>query len=122
MPVVGPSRGNPMSPTVDASNRVPLRQGQWTRDADGRVEVHRQKFGRFGTFLLRMVRIKPHVTLRLDAVGSAAWELMDGERTVEDILPLLEAQFPEEGRLDERLAVYLSRLVRSGVVALNGDA
>jgi len=106
-----------MSHAVDAADMVPVRQGEWHEGADGRVGVTRRKFGRFGTAMLRLARVKPDVTLKLDAMGSAAWRLMDG-RTVAEMLPSLEAAFSEEGRLDERFGLYLSRLVQAGVVRL----
>lgn len=114
--------GQSLSKVIDATRRIPIRQGEWRQDPDGRVVVTRKKFGRFGTFLLRLARVRPQVTLHLDAMGSVAWDLMDGHRSVADILPLLEERFPEEGRLDERLGTYLSRLVQAAVVRLDEPA
>lgn len=95
-----------------------IRQGEVEWDeVDGRIKLRRPKFGSFGTRVLRLFRINPILTLKLDAIGTAAWHLMDG-RTVNAVLDALEDQFPQEGRLAERFGLYVQRLVSMGAVQL----
>lgn len=100
-----------------SGHRIHRGDVEWTTEDDGRVVLRRPKSGRLGTRVLRLFKVNPVLTIRLDAIGSAAWHLMDG-RTVADLLDALEAQFPEEGRLTERFGLYLQRLVQGGVVRL----
>lgn len=108
----------PKARVVNAAPLIPRHAATWTEEPDGRVAIQRKKFGRFGTFLLKLVRIQPTLTLRLDGLGSAAWKLMDG-RNVESLIDGLEEQFPDEGRLTERVGAYLTELQRSGVMTLH---
>lgn len=90
-------------------------------DEDGRILLRRPKFGAFGSKVLKLFRVNPILTVRLDAIGSAAWHLMDG-RTVAEVLQDLEDRFPDEGRLAERFGLYLQRLVASKLVKLDSPA
>lgn len=95
-----------------------IRRGgvEWVEE-DGRILLRRPKFGAFGSKILRLFRVNPILTVKLDALGSAAWHLMDG-RTVSAVVDELEAQFPDEGRLAERFGLYVQRLLSAGAVEL----
>ncbi len=104
----------------DAASRVP-RHGvvQWHVDEQARVALRRRKFGAVGTAFLRLFRVKPDLTVRLDPLGSAVWQLIDGQRTAHEILVRLQAQFPQEGDLPQRLGQYLSTLASNGFIELD---
>lgn len=99
---------------VDVADRIPERTGEWTVE-DGRVTVTKRKFGRVGTGFARLLGVSPDLRITLDALGSVAWQEMDG-RTVAQVLHVLEERFPEEGRLEARLGEYLERLARTGMI------
>ena len=103
-----------MSQVVDVAGRIPVRKGDWS-ESDGRVTISRPKFGRIGTAFAKFLRLPQEVRITLDALGTAAWTRMDG-RTVSEILHELEALYPDEGRLDERLGQYLANLARAGLL------
>lgn len=103
----------------DVSDRTPVRADvDWTGTPDGRVSVRKRKFGAVGTRLLRMAGLKPDLTVNLDALGSRAWRLMDGRRTVADVLDGLREAFPHEEDLAPRLGRFLSTMVSNGLVRL----
>ena len=72
-------------------------------------------------FLLRwIVPYNPYRTIQLDAIGAAIWHLCDGKRTIEELCDL----FAKEYRLSfhearSGLTDYLSKLIRSGVLAIS---
>ncbi len=108
-----------MTQVEDASGRVPVRtDAAWDVDEYGRVALRRRKFGRIGTAVLRLFRMKPELTIRLDALGSAVWQLIDDQRTADAIVARLKAQFPDEPDLARRLGSYLSTLASSGFIRL----
>ncbi len=104
----------------DVSKRIVLRGDDvsWDEAEDGRVTLRRRKFGRVGTGVLKTFRVPPDLTVHLDAVGSEAWRLMDGRRTVGEVLQGLQVRFPDEENLGERLGKYLGTLVSNGLVRL----
>ena len=56
--------------------------------------------------------------VRLDEVGSAAWKLFDGQRTVADVAQRLRAEFAERVEpAEERLGILVRMLHRGGLIA-----
>ena len=89
----------------------------WHEQGD-RVVITRPKFGRFGTALLRLFRVRPELTLRLDPLGSAVWRLLDG-RTVGQVLAELERTHGDEPDLPQRLGRYLGTLASNRLISLS---
>jgi hypothetical protein len=82
---------------------------------DGRVAVRVPRFD--GPWLRRwLVPLlkRPDFHIRLDALGSAAWELCDGTRTGEEVAAELVARFPDQADVRLRLAVFLRTLSAQG--------
>lgn len=103
----------------DVSRRVAERADvAWSAGADGLVHVERRKFGAAGSRLLGLFGVKPTLTVHLDALGSEVWKLLDGRRTVGEVLEALRAGHPDEDGLPERLGVFLGRAVSNGLVRL----
>jgi hypothetical protein len=84
----------------------------------GRVTLRRPKFGPGRSLVLRILRQDTHFTVRLDRLGSAAWALFDGRRTVADVRRQLEADFPDEPDIRARLGKFLGVLVSQRMVRL----
>lgn len=60
-------------------------------------------------------------SVRLDEVGSLAWNQLDGRRTVGEVAAVLREQFGERVEpVEERLGVLLQSLHRGGVVVYAG--
>lgn len=102
---------------MDAQNLRPVRLVEGAED-HGVVVVRKAKMGRFGTGLLQLFRIDPMLTVRLDALGSEVWRLMDG-RTAGEIAAELAARHPDMDNVPERLGQYLATLVGQGMVRLD---
>lgn len=87
-------------------------------DAHGRLTLRRRRFGPVRGRLVGMFGASPDFTIRLDALGTAAWRLMDGRRTVGEIRHALGVQFPHEADITVRLGKFLGTLVSHQMVQL----
>ena len=81
------------------------------------VAVEKRKFGTAASKLLGAFKIPPTITIKLDAIGSDVWRLLDG-RTVGEILQELQRRYPDEDDLPARLGQYLSTMVSNELIAL----
>lgn len=108
-----------MADTIpDVSRRVAQRAEVRWEEAAGRVTVRRPRAGAAGAAVLRLFGVPREVTILLDPMGSAAWLLMDGTRTVAEIRALLAERFPGEADLGPRLGGFLGTMVSKGFVRL----
>jgi predicted transcriptional regulator len=59
-------------------------------------------------------RRNPYIKANLDEIGTAAWELIDGKRKVEEIVRLLTEKLLETEtsveQLEQRLCVFIQQL------------
>ena len=105
---------------ADAAAWVPVRLvTDWQEGPDGRIVVRRRKFGRVGTAVLRMFRLRPDLTVHLDRLGSEAWRLADGRRTAGAIAGVLAERFPDERDVPARLGAYLSQLAAARLLRMD---
>lgn len=58
------------------------------------------------------------VRIPLEEHGSAVWRLMDGRRTVGEIIGLLEQHFEADKNYASRVAAYIVQLQRDGFIRL----
>lgn len=104
----------------DASDRVATRADvDWEEDPYGRVEIRRRRFGKARAKVLRAVRVRPTLTVRLDPLASDVWRLLDGRRTVGEVLAELRRLHPDEDALARRLSDCLSTLASRGLVEID---
>lgn len=103
---------------ADASQRIaePGDGVAW-REEHGRVVLERPAAGA-RRLLLRLARQPASFTVRLDEVGSAAWRLVDGRRTVGAIHAELARRFPAEADLASRLGRFVGMLASRGLLRL----
>lgn len=104
----------------DASDRHVTRADvSWKRLPDGRVEVTRRKFGTTGSTMLKAFKVSPDLVVRLDSIGSDAWELLDGKRDLGAVHDLLKQEHPDIEDLPERLGKFVSMLVSNGLASID---
>jgi hypothetical protein len=60
----------------------------------------------------------PIIRIRLEAHGTAVWKLIDGTRTVEEIVQILSDHFKNEENYPYRIAAYIQQLQKQGFVKL----
>jgi hypothetical protein len=56
------------------------------------------------------------IRVRLEEHGTAVWNLIDGRRTVTEIVDALATYFNHEKNYEYRIAAYLSELQRQGFI------
>lgn len=92
---------------------APFRVAHWEATADGRAVLIRPRprrgpgaVRRWERYLLGARRI------RLDEVGTAVWELLDGRRTVGDVAAAIRARFGGRAEPAEERVGHLIRILR----------
>lgn len=58
------------------------------------------------------------IHIRLEEHGSAVWTLIDGQRTVGEIIALLADHFNNEAGYGARVSAYLLQMQRDGLIKL----
>lgn len=105
---------------ADVSRRVAERVEEVRSEegVDGRVTVRRRRFGLVKARLVGMAGVPADLTIHLDPLGTAAWRLIDGRRTVGEIRVELLKAHPSEPDLGARLGKFMGAMVSSGFVRL----
>ena len=62
--------------------------------------------------------LSPYIRVRLEEHGTAVWQLIDGKRTVGEIITLLFPHFNGEENYASRVTTYLMRMQRDGIIRL----
>ncbi|MES2154628.1 MAG: PqqD family protein [bacterium] len=102
----------------DISRMVPRHTVvEWKEEA-GRVVVLKKRKGTIRPRLLRIFGVPPMLRVNLDPLGSEVWRLIDGARTVAAIKAALEAKFPDESQMAQRLGHFFGIMVSKGLVEL----
>ncbi|WP_321330698.1 PqqD family protein [uncultured Bacteroides sp.] len=66
--------------------------------------------------LFRPLGLSSCIHLCLEEHGSSVWTLIDGKRTVGDIIGLLAAHFNFEENYESRVLLYLNKLHKDGFI------
>jgi len=107
---------------VNLLELAPVRIARWD-EVEGRVVVERPAPrgigpGQLLDWLLHMMSVKK---LRLDEVGSLAWQLLDGDHTVTQVAEAVRERFGEAVEpAEERVGLLIRTLRREGLVAYPG--
>lgn len=98
---------------------VPQRVAKW-EEKDGRIIILKPKFTHPWAVKNILPRLrKPYYRVKLDEIGSAVWQLCDGQRTVKEIGELLAQNFGDRIEpLYERLGYFFQMLERQRFIKL----
>ena len=102
---------------------TPSRTLEWREGEDGRCVLLRPKFGRssVGRWLASRVA-EPHYRIRLDEIGTFVWKACDGETSLASIADRMREEFgPRAEPADQRLAIFVRKMLRSRMLALKAD-
>lgn len=92
---------------------APVRVARWQQVEDRVVVVRPKPRARFPRILLEWLTYMMAVKkLRLDEVGSFAWQLLDGKHTVGQVSVALRERFGEEVEPAEERLGHMVRLLR----------
>lgn len=105
---------------ADVSRRVAEHGDGVTAEtgADGRITLRRARFGAVRARLVGLIGEPADFTVRLDPLGSAAWLLIDGRRTVAELRAELQRTHPHEADIGPRLGKFLGTMVSHEMVRL----
>ena len=100
---------------------IPFRSENITAEkgSDGTVTIAfpRFKYEWRRRFLLPK-GMSPDIHVRLEEHGTAVWELIDGKRTVRQIIEELAEHFDHEENYESRITAYITQLQKDGFVKL----
>ena len=97
---------------------VPVISDHITTEKEGELSVI--TFPRFRSKFMQKYFVpkskSSNIRVRLDEHGTAVWNLIDGERTIQTIAESLAERFNNEANYEYRIAVYFSQLYKQGFV------
>jgi len=106
--------------SINLLDLIPEIKCRWEKNGDGGIFL---LVPRFKWLWVRQIALKlgrtEFVKVRLDSIGVKVWELMDGQKTVEQIGKLIEEEhagsFPQ---VYERLGLFLTTLSKNRLILL----
>lgn len=105
---------------VNLLDAIPVRCGHITTEWEGECAVI--TFPRFKydwtRRLLLPKSMSPDIHVRLEEHGTAVWNLIDGQRTVQEIITLLAEHFSSDENYSARVTTYISQLQKDGFILL----
>lgn len=110
-----------MKEKINLLDVVPCRCEHITtgRESDGTIVIAfpRFKYEWMRRFLLPK-NMSADIHVRLEEHGTAVWELIDGRRTVRQIIEKLAVHFHEEANYESRVTTYILQLQKDGFIRL----
>lgn len=110
-----------MKEKINLLDVIPFRCEHITteRESDGTLVIAfpRFKYQWMCRFLLPK-GVSPLIRVRLEVHGTAVWELIDGKRTVHDIIEKLAEHFSEEANYESRITTYIFQLQKDRFIRL----
>ncbi len=97
---------------------VPFRSTHITTEWEGDCVViafPRFKYEWMKKFMLPK-GLSADIRVTLELHGTAVWELIDGERTVRDIIKELAAHFENEDNYESRVTAYIAQMQKDGFI------
>ncbi|MDZ7360296.1 MAG: PqqD family protein [candidate division KSB1 bacterium] len=110
----------PAGPAPNLLELVPHPQARSEPIDDGRLALLLPRFGAgwLGRWVDRCFHPKP-LRLRLDEIGSATWQLLDGRRRVEDIARALQQKFGDKVEpVHDRLNIFFRQLEQQKLIVM----
>ena len=105
----------------DASRQIarPAPDVAASLDAHGRLTIRRRRYGGMRGALGRLMGVSPDFSVHLDVLGTAAWQLLDGRRTIGEVHAELVRRLPGEKDLPARLGKFLSVMASHKMIELH---
>ena len=80
------------------------------------IQIEHRVFGCKVSKLKHYVKVGLFRTDTLEEHGTAVWRLIDGRRTVQEIITLLAGHFQGEDNYSSRVAAYIMQLHKDGLI------
>lgn len=82
------------------------------------MTLRQKRFGAVRAKLVGLMGEPADFTIHLDPLGSAAWLLVDGRRTVAEMRVELQRAYPQETDLGARLGKFIGTMVSHDMIKL----
>lgn len=105
---------------VNLLDAVPVRCGHITTEVEGdcvKLSFPRFKYEWMYRFLLPK-GLSREISVLLEEHGSVVWRLIDGHRTVEEIISLSAEHFRDEADYPSRISTFILQLQKDGFIRL----
>lgn len=103
---------------INLLHAVPVRGKHLTTEWEGECVV--LAYPRFKRAWVRRLflpkSLSPFIHIRLEEHGTAVWNLIDGRRTVQEIIEQLAGHFAEGEEYASRVTAYLMQMQKDGLV------
>lgn len=103
---------------VNLLDTVPVQCGHITTEWEGEYAIlsfPRFKYDWMRRFLLPK-SMSADIHVKLEEHGTAVWRLIDGNRTVQEIISLLTDHFQNEDNYPSRVTTYIMQLQKDGFI------
>ena len=109
---------------VNLLDTVPVQCGHITTEWEGEYAIlsfPRFKYDWMRRFLLPK-SMSADIHVKLEEHGTAVWRLIDGNRTVQEIISLLTDHFQNEDNYPSRVTTYIMQLQKDGFIELKVES
>ncbi len=107
-----------MKEKINLLDVIPCRAEHIMTEKEGELSVI--AFPRFKRAWMRKFLLpkgmSPYIRVRLEGHGTAVWDMIDGKRTVREIILLLSEHFDNEENYDIRVTTYITQLRKDGFI------
>lgn len=107
-----------MKDKINLLDVIPCRGEQILTENEGELSVI--AFPRFKRAWMRNYLLpkgmSPYIRVRLEEHGTAVWNLIDGKRTVREIIELLSDHFGAEEDYESRITIFITQLRKDGFI------
>lgn len=107
-----------MKEKINLLDVIPCKAGHVLTENEGELSVI--AFPRFKRAWMRKFLLpkgmSPYIRVRLEEHGTAVWNLIDGKRTVREIIQLLSEHFGNEENYDSRVTIFITQLRKDGFI------
>ena len=100
---------------VNLLDTVPVQCGHITTEWEGEYAI--LSFPRF-----KYDCMSADIHVKLEEHGTAVWRLIDGNRTVQEIISLLTDHFQNEDNYPSRVTTYIMQLQKDGFIQLKVES
>lgn len=101
-----------MKDKINLLDVIPCRAEHILTENEGELSVI--AFPRFKNAWMRKYllpkHLSPYIRVRLEEHGTAVWNLIDGKRTVREIILLLADHFGNEENYESRVTIFITQL------------
>jgi hypothetical protein len=100
---------------------IPVRKIEWQQDENGRVYLIKEKTrNKLLKKIIDFFNKSQFFRIHLDRIGSSAWLLIDGKRSIYDIHREMKAEFGEEfHQSEQRLCFFFAMLKKNKFLDFN---